>query len=285
MKRNYFTWNYFRKLLLIILGSFILALAVNNFLVPNHLLSGGFTGIAILFYYFLGWPTGISLFILNIPVFILGSKYVSPRFAVFSLLAMSLFSFFIELTKTPVIQLNDVLLAAIFGGILNGLGIGLVFQGRASFGGTDIIAIIGNKYSSLSIGSILLSANILILLVYAVSFDIKMALYTMIGMYTSSKLIDYVQEGINHRKSVIIVSDQAAALSESILRRLKRGVTFLHGEGAYTHNQKEIIYCIVKTRELPKLKDIIIEIDPKAFMSVSDTKEVLGKGFYQEGFK
>jgi len=278
-------WYYAWKTIHILLGSLIVAVSVNGLLIPHKLLSGGVTGAAILIHYFFNAPTGLVIFLINIPIFLLGAKYISKRFTILSLVGMISFSLFLSLTRTAHFPIDDLILAAIFSGILNGLGMGIVFRIRGSLGGTDIVAVIFNKFSSMSIGSILMAINALILVLSALYFNLQLALYTMISMYISTRVVDFVQEGLNHRKNVMIISDRAEEIAVRILLKLKRGVTFLHGEGAYTHSQKEIIYCIIKTLELPKLKDIVTDIDPKAFMAVTDTKEVLGRGFYIEDFK
>jgi len=278
-KKN--TW----KTIYIMLGAFIVSLSVNSLLVPHKLLSGGVTGIAILLHYFLALPTGVVVLAINVPIFALGIKYISKRFAFFSLVGTISFVFFLTLTKNISLPVNDQILAAVSGGVLNGIGMGIIFRSRGSLGGTDILAVICNRFSSVSIGSILMAANAIILLISAFYFNVQLALYTMISMYISTRVVDFVQDGLNYRKSIVIISDKPSEITEAILENLHRGVTFLHGEGAYTHQKKEIIYCIIKTMELAKLKEIVIKIDPKAFMSVSDAKEVLGKGFYIEDFK
>ena len=278
-------WRYFWKIFYIILGSLIIAVSVNGLLIPHRLLSGGVTGLAILIHYFSGISTGLIIFLINIPVFLLGNKYISKRFTLLSLIGMLSFAFFLTLTRNIVFPVEDLILVAIFGGVLNGLGAGIVFRSRGSLGGTDIIAVIFNKYSAFSIGSILMSINAIILVLSALYFNLQLALYTMITMYISTQVVDFVQEGLNHRKNVIIISDKAEEIAARILLKVRRGVTFLHGEGAYTHKQREIIYCIIKSMELPKLKEMVAELDPQAFMAVTDTKEVLGRGFYVEDFK
>lgn len=283
MKKNF--WRYFWKIFYILLGSLIIAVSVNGLLIPHRLLSGGVTGLAILIHYFSGISTGFIIFLINIPIFLLGSKYISKRFTILSLIGMLSFAFFLNLTKNVSFPVEDLILVAIFGGVLNGLGAGIVFRSRGSLGGTDIIAVIFNKYSAFSIGSILMSINAIILVLSALYFNLQLALYTMITMYISTQVVDFVQEGLNHRKNVIIISDKAEEIATRILLRVRRGVTFLHGEGAYTHKQREIIYCIIKSMELPKLKEMVAELDPQAFMAVTDTKEVLGRGFYVEDFK
>jgi len=276
---------YLGKIFQILIGSLITAVAVNGFLIPYKILSGGVTGIAILIHYFFHLSPGLLIFLLNIPIFLLGARYISKRFTSLSLIGMLSFAFFLPLTKGLVFPVQDLILAAVFGGILSGLGMGIVFRKRGSLGGTDIIAVIFNKYSSMSIGTILLSFNGVILLLSAFYFNLQLALYTMITMYVSARVVDFVQDGLNYRKNVMIISDRAEEIASRILVKLSRGVTFLHGEGAYTHRQKEIIYCIIKTMELPKLKELVTQVDPRAFMAVSDTKEVLGQGFYIEDFK
>lgn len=278
-------WRYFCKIVQILFGSLIVSISVNGLFIPHRLLSGGVTGIAMLLHYFLDFSTGLVIFLINIPIFALGFSYISRRFAILSLIGMLSFSLFLVLTRNIRIPLDDLTLVAVFGGILNGIGMGIVFRRRGSLGGTDIVAVIFNRFASFSLGSVLMAINAIILTLSAIYFNIQLALYTMIAMYISTQVIDFVQEGLNYRKSIIIISDRAEEITSRILLKLHRGVTFLHGEGAYTHRQKEIIYCIIKTMELPKLKEIVSQIDPQAFMSVTDTKEVLGRGFHIEDFK
>ncbi|NPV27461.1 MAG: YitT family protein [Firmicutes bacterium] len=277
-------WQQTRRTLGILLGSFIISLAINGLFIPHHLLSGGVMGVALILNYLFGISTSLSILLLNLPIFLLGLKYVNRHFILLSLVGMLSLSVFLSLTSIWVFPVQDVLLAAIFGGALSGLGSGLVFNNRGSLGGTDIIAVVVNKYYSYSVGGVLLATNVLVILASAYLVDLQLALYTIISMYTSAGMVDLVQEGLNRRKTVFIISDQSTAIANAILTQLNRGVTYLQGEGAYSHSQKQILYCVVTTLQLARLKEIVREIDPQAFMSVTDTREVLGKGFHHRDF-
>lgn len=277
-------WQQTRRILGILLGSFLISLAINGLFIPHHLLSGGVMGVALILNYLFGISTSLSILLLNLPIFLLGLKYVNRHFILLSLVGMLSLSVFLSLTSIWVFPVQDVLLAAIFGGALSGLGSGLVFNNRGSLGGTDIIAVVVNKYYSYSVGGVLLATNVLIILASAYLVDLQLALYTIISMYASAGMVDLVQEGLNRRKTVFIISDQSTAIANAILTQLNRGVTYLQGEGAYSHSQKQILYCVVTTLQLARLKEIVREIDPQAFMSVTDTREVLGKGFHHRDF-
>jgi uncharacterized membrane-anchored protein YitT (DUF2179 family) len=268
-----------RRLPFIFLGTFISAVTVNALLIPHKLLSGGITGLGIILFYLFSLPISITVFVLNIPLFILGYKYISPRFMYLSIIGMAAFSVFLELTKGIVLPVGNPIIAAVFGGLATGVGAGIVLKNRASMGGADIISVLFNKYFSLDIGWVNMAVNAIVLALGAVVISIELALLTMISMFVASKAIDAIQEGFNHGKMVIIVSNKSEQLAHEIMTKLNRGVTFIKGEGAYIKGEKQLIYCIVKTLELARLKDIVHAIDKGAFMSVSDTKEVMGTGF------
>lgn len=282
MKKN---WSTINQILGILLGSLLISLAINGLFIPHHLLSGGVMGVALIFHYLFNLETGLSILLLNIPIFLFGLKYVNRHFVILSLVGMLSLSFFLPLTTSFVVPVQDVILAAIFGGALSGLGSGLIFNNRGSAGGTDIIAVVVHKYYSYSVGGVLLTANVLVILASAYLVDLQLALYTIISMYASAGVVDLVQEGLNRRKTVFIISDKAPTIADAVLTQLNRGVTFLQGEGAYSHTAKQIVYCVVTTMQLARLKEIVRNIDPQAFMSVTDTREVLGKGFHHREFE
>lgn len=268
-----------KRVVYILLGSFIHACGINALLVPHSLLSGGLTGIAMLIEYFLGFPTSITVILLNVPLFIVGYRMISKRFVYLSMLGLFSMSFFLALTKNWDMQVKDPIIAAIYGGLLLGIGSGIIIKNRGSLGGLDIIAVIVNKHFSIGIGAITTLFNLLVLGAAAFMFDIELAMYTMIAIFISSKAIDTLQEGFNHKKTVIIISDHSEAISQQLMHRVGRGVTFLDGEGAYTHTRKKLIYVVVRIMQLARVKDIVRSIDENAFMSIIDTKEVEGKGF------
>lgn len=278
-------FRYIIMIIMIITGSAISAIAFNVFIMPNKLLSGGVSGISLILNYLFNWNTGLLIFIFNIPIFILGYKYVDREFIILSLIGTASLSFFIEAFSFLRGSLSgqDVLLSCIYGGVINGLGIGIVLRNRASQGGIDIIGVIIKKYFSMNIGTTSLIINTFIVIVSSFITNIHLAMYTLISMYVSSTVVDKVQQGFDRRKSVMIITNNEKLVADQIIKKLVRGVTYLEGEGAYTGNKKRVIYCIVSTNQLAKLKQIVREEDPAAFITVSDTAEVMGQGFSTRG--
>ena len=270
-----------RKLFFIVLGNFFCSIAFNVFFIPNKLLSGGVGGLAILIQYLTNIPTGISVLLLNIPIFIIGSKMVDREFALFGFISMFVFSSLLTITKGMgrYFIIDDILLAAIFGGVFNGVGMGLMFRNGASQGGFDIIAALLKKKYNLNIGTGLMTVNTVIVSFSSLLFGYKSAMYTLMAMYVGYKILDKVQIGFNVKKNIIIVSDKPEELAQVIIKEMHRGVTFLEGAGGYTNENKKVIYCIVTSRETAKLKNVVDEIDSNAFFIINDVVEVRGRGF------
>ncbi|NLW39332.1 MAG: YitT family protein [Tissierellia bacterium] len=273
------------KILFIIIGNLFCSIAFNVFFIPNRLLSGGVGGLGIIIQYLTGIPTGISVFFLNIPIFLLGSKLIDREFTIYAFISMLIYSSILTITRKlgSYFVVDDIILAAVFGGIFNGIGMGLMFRNRTSQGGFDIIAAILKKKYNINISSGLMAANTIIVSLSSFLFGYKSAMYTLIAMYIGYAVVDKVQLGLNVKKNVIIVSEKADLVAEAILNQLNRGVTFLEGMGGYTHEDKKVIYCIVTSRETAKLKEIVEEIDPMAFFTINDVVEVRGKGFKNVG--
>jgi len=273
------------KLIVIVVGNFLCSIAFNVFFIPNKLLSGGVGGISIIIQYLTGIPAGISVFILNIPIFIIGSKLVDREFAFFGFISMLAYSSILTFTTNlgNYFVVDDILLASIFGGVINGIGMGLMFRNRLNQGGFDIVAAILKKKLNINIGSGLLMANTVIVSLSGLLFGYKSAMYTLIAMYVGYTVLDKVQTGFNIKKNVVIVSEKPDEVADIILKEIHRGVTFLHGTGGYTQENKKVIYCIVMSRETAKLKEIVEKIDPNAFFIVNDVVEVRGKGFKNVG--
>ena len=274
-----------RKLLFIVLGNFLCSIAFNVFFIPSKLLSGGVGGLGILIQYLTDVPAGISVFMINIPIFIIGSKMVDREFAIYGFISMFVFSSLLTITSGigTYIVVDDILLASIFGGIFNGIGMGLMFRNRVSQGGFDIVATILRKKYNVNIGTALMAVNTVIISFSSLLFGYKSAMYTLIAMYVGYRVLDKVQTGFNVKKNVVIVSDKSEKLANAIIKRLHRGVTFLEGIGGYTNEDKKVIYCIVTSRETAKLKSIVDEIDPNAFLTINDVVEVKGRGFQNVG--
>jgi uncharacterized membrane-anchored protein YitT (DUF2179 family) len=272
--------NTIFRIAYILIGSFIYSIAINALFIPHHLLSGGLTGVAMMLNYLFRIPIGLSVAILNIPLFFGSYKYIGKRFTWLSILGILSSSLFLFLTDSWKIPVENSMVAAIFGGLISGIGTGIVIKNRGSLGGTDIISIIVNKYFSFNIGGVGMAINAVILGISAFLFNVEMAMLTLVAIFVSNKAIDSIQEGFNHRKTVIIVSDHYQEIADELLKKVKRGITFIDGEGAYTKKGKKLIYMVVRVMELSRIKDIVRRKDPGAFLSIIDTREVEGKGFY-----
>ena len=278
VKRFLPTRSLLMNLGLLTAGSFILAFGVHAILVPQQLLSGGALGISLIFHYlFPHLGVGLLYLLANIPFALLGWFSVSRRFMYYTAFGVAVFSFAASvIPSTELFNIDNQILAAILAGIICGIGIGIILRSAGSGGGLDILAIYLNKKWELRLGWTYVLFNSLILIGGAIIFSLEMALYTLIYIFTMGKVIDAVITGFNQRKQILIVSDQPDLLAQEILKHLNRGVTFLEGEGAYTHKSKRIIFSIVSLTELARMKDMIFEIDPHAFVVINDTLEVLG---------
>lgn len=274
-----------RKLIFIVLGNFLCSVAFNVFFIPSKLLSGGVGGLGILIQYLTEIPTGISVFVLNIPIFIIGIKLIDREFAIYGFISMFVFSSLLTITSGlgRYIVVDDILLVSIFGGVFNGIGMGLMFRNRVSQGGFDIVAAVLRKKYNINIGTALMAVNTVIISLSALLFGYKSAMYTLIALYIGYKVLDKVQTGFNVKKNIVIVSEKHEELANAIIEKLNRGVTFLEGVGGYTHEDKKVIYCIVTSRETAKLKNIVDEIDPNAFLTINEVVEVKGRGFQNVG--
>lgn len=280
-KRN----EIIKKLFFVFLGNLFCAVAFNAFFIPSNLLSGGVGGVAILTQYLTDIPSGIAVFVINIPLFIVGFKKIDRNFLFYAFISMIVLSSLLTLTKDigDIFHIDDILLSAVFGGIFNGVGMGLMFRHRTCQGGLDIIAIIlKNKYN-INIGTGLMAVNTVIISLSSILLGYKSAMYTLISMYIGYQVLDKVQFGINIKKNVIIVSDKEDELADAIIADINRGVTFLDGMGAYTREKKRVLFCIMTSSEIAMLKVIIDEIDPSAFLTINDVVEVKGKGFKEVG--
>jgi uncharacterized membrane-anchored protein YitT (DUF2179 family) len=266
-------------LLMILLGSFIFSIGINTFAIANHLAEGGFTGIAILVHYVFGWSTGYTILLLNIPLFFIGYRILGRKTMIYTIIGILATTLFLEYTKDWQRPLNDLLLAALYTGLLVGTGLGLIFRAGGTTGGVDIIARLCQKYFGLSIGQVILVADLLVITasIFIVGIDIMM--YTLVSVFVGSRVIDFVVEGLTISKSVTIISNSAEEMANIITTQLERGVTIYSGKGAYTGDPKQILYVIVSPRQVPKLKQIISKVDPKAFVIVHDVREVIGEGF------
>lgn len=270
------------NLLFTTIGVFITSIGINMFLVNAHLLSGGLSGIALILQYTLKFPAGVSFLVMNIPLLLLSYKIMGKRFTIMTMIGTILFSVAIDIT-TPfqsILKLHDNILLCVYGGVLNGLGAGLVLSNYGSTGGLDIVAaIIKKKHQNFEFGTSSFIINMIIVIVGAFFFGIYSALYTLFSIYISSFVVDKVLKGFNRQKLVMIITNEEKKISDNIMYNLKRGVTFLYGEGAYTSKKKMVIYCVVGLNQLPLLKQVVKQTDEASFISVIDISEVHGEGF------
>ena len=268
----------------ITLGCFIASASINLFLVPSHLLTGGATGIAIIVYYLTGLPIGLQTLLYNIPILIASWKTMGREYTIDVVIGTVIFSVALDLLKflNVYAPLSDSMLSAIFGGVFNGIGYGIVFRMNGSTGGFDVIGAIVKKYWSLSMGGAIFAFNCIIMCIAAFLFGIAPAMFTLICMFVNATVTDRVVAGFNHRKAVLIVSDQAQAIAKSIME-FGRGVTFLHGQGAFTGKERNVVFVVVKLTQLSKIKLITHTVDPHAFMIVMSANEVMGRGFSEPG--
>lgn len=263
----------------VIVGAAVIAFGFNVFLFPNQVASGGVSGISTILYGLFGWNAGLVQYAFNIPLFIAGVLILGKKFGVKSLVGTLALPFFVILTDHVDAWTMNPLLGAIFGGITVGFGIGLVFKGNASTGGTDLLAQIITKFTGLTLGTSVLLIDGVIAVSAALVFDIEKGLYALIGLYVTTKTIDIVQLGFSQSKMVYIITNQEAAIRDAIYAEIDRGVTKLPAIGGYTGEERPVLMVVVYQTEFTKLKQILKTIDPTAFVIVSDAYEVLGEGF------
>jgi uncharacterized membrane-anchored protein YitT (DUF2179 family) len=266
-------WNLF----LIAIGSCLSALAVNGVLIPQKFLSAGFTGVALgINYLFPSSSVAWLYFLLNVPLFALGWKFVGRRFFLYSLAGMVIYTCAIGWVDVS-FKVEDKILASLLAGILMGAGSGIILRSLGSAGGVDILAVILLQRFSVSLGATSLAFNGIVLFGAAVLLSVEKALYTLVYIYVTSHILNLVVTGLSQRKAVFIVSSRWKDISSKITNDLHRGVTILHGEGGFTGREEKIIYTVVTFRELSKLKQMIRKLDPETFLVVTDTLEVMGR--------
>ncbi len=264
---------------MIIIGCFIGAASYPLFLEPNHIAPGGLTGITTILNFHFGLPIGLTSLVLNIPLLIVGWRLIGAGFILRTLIATLLFSFMIDFLHLPALS-NDPLLASIFGGILLGIGLALILRGSATTGGTDLMARIVHHYQrAITIGSFLFAFDSLVIILTWIFLSASHALYAMICVFVSAKVLDQVLTGFGNDKACYIISKKYAVIEKRLMTEMERGVTRFDATGAYSGEGIKMLMCIVGRFEAPKLKNIVNEEDASAFMFITDTHETLGEGF------
>jgi len=278
-----FSWKTVLEYLLVLLGALVQAFALRLFLVPGQLVSGGISGAAQIINHFVSFPIGLMVLIGNIPLFILGWRFLGgPRFALRTAVAVGAFALFTDLLVfiiPPQGMTQDNVLNALFGGVLLGVGLGLVYRGGGTSGGSDILGRILNHRLGISISQAYLITDTIVVLAGGFAFSWENALYGMVVIYVSGLAAEMVSEGSAIFRTAIIISEKSESISNEIMAVLSRGVTVLSGRGAYTGTDKPVLYCVITRAEVNQLKQVVKDIDPRAFMVIGVTHEALGEGF------
>jgi len=264
----------------ITLGSFLIALALTVFLVPNRIAAGGVSGLATVIYYITSFPIGITMLIINIPLFLAGVKIMGKSFGVRTIYGIASLSIFTDLLQPHMTSLtDDLLLASIYGGVIGGIGLGLVFRFRGTTGGTDLIASLINYYTGISVGEGLLIADGVVVTLAGIFFNLEVALYAAVTIFITSQTIDVIQEGLNFKKGLLIISDKAEEINQMVVDDLNRSTTEFAAKGGYTGEKKRVLLCIISRSEVSEVKRAVADIDKDAFVIISNVHEVLGEGF------
>ena len=264
-----------------IVGSVLTAIGINAFYIPHHLLSSGISGISVMIFYVTGAPVGVLMLIFNIPIMIACYKYMGRQYTLLSIIGTIIFSFIVDGTAflADYNYIKDPIISTIMGSILVGLGMGVTYRYNGNSGGLDVVAAILKKFYSIEMGNVVMGINIFIIACAAYMFNLELAVLTFAGTYIAANVTNKVVIGLNQRKTAMIVTTHADEISAVLMRYIGRGATILYGQGAYTHQEKKIVYVVITLTQISKIKELIDKIDPKAFMIISDASEVVGRGF------
>jgi uncharacterized membrane-anchored protein YitT (DUF2179 family) len=267
-------WNLF----LITFGSVLCACAINGILIPNRFLAGGVSGLSLFIFYLApAVPVGISNFLLNIPLFVVGWLFVGRRFFFYSLAGMVIFSAALMIPIAP-FPIRDPLLTALTAGIISGIGSGVILKSLGSGGGLDILSVILFKRFSIRIGTTVMGFNCALMAACLFRFNLDTVLYALIYLFVTSQLVNMVVTGLNQRKAVMVMSQHWEEIAHEIMDTMQRGVTIVNGQGGYTGNELKILYSVITFQELSRFKELVRQHDPSAFVVVTETLEVMGKG-------
>ncbi|WP_077326658.1 YitT family protein [Virgibacillus siamensis] len=272
-----------KNILFILLGSAIFSFGVVHFNMQNNLGEGGFTGITLLFYFLWKWDPAISNLILNIPVFFIGWKFLGRNTFLYTIIgtgAVSIFLYVFQINPLKIDLHSDMTLAALFAGVFIGVGLGIIFRYGGTTGGVDIIARLVHKYIGWSMGKTMFLFDFVVITTSVFTIlDLVNGMYTLVAVYVGARVIDFIQEGAYSARGATIISNNNDAIAEKIIKDMDRGVTVLSGRGSFTGEKRDVLYCIVGRNEIVRLKNIINDIDPHAFVAVSSVHDVVGEGF------
>lgn len=267
---------YVRKYLYLFIGAIIAAVGLEVFLIPNHIIDGGVVGISIMLSAVTGIPFGVLLIVINLPFLFLGYKYIGKPFAIATTFSIICLSFWSNIFLPVLPVTNDFFLAAVFGGIITGTGVGLVIRNGGSFDGTEIVAIITDRKTVFSVGEIVMFINLFILSSASLIFGWDKAMYSLVAYFVISKMIDVVIKGLEETYAVMIVTSQHEEIADKLMKQMDKGVTLLHGEGGYSKEKRKILYCIVTRLEIDSLKSIVLDVDESAFITINPISDIVG---------
>ncbi|WP_110113434.1 YitT family protein [Bacillus sp. CGMCC 1.16541] len=268
-----------QEIMMIILGAFLFAFGINYFAIPNELAEGGITGVTMITYYLFSWSPGIVNFVLNGLLLAVGYKLMPKRVTVYTIIAIIFTSLFLYVTEGYHTTSDDALLGSIFAGILVGIGLGLVIRFGGTTGGSTVIAKLANQYLGWNLSRSMMLVDLLVVASASFVIGLEKTMYTVISIYISTKVLDYIIEGMDARKAVTIVSHQSNEVAQRVNKEMDRGVTVFSAHGSYTKEEKNVLYVVINKQELMQLRKIIQSIDEKAFVVIHDVKDVFGEGF------
>lgn len=272
-----------KNILFILIGSAIFSFGIVHFNMENNLSEGGFTGITLLLFFLFHWDPSYTNLILNIPLFFIGWKYLGRNVFLYTIIgtvSVSVFLWIFQRYKFDMPLKEDLMLASLFAGVFIGVGLGIIFRSGGTTGGVDIIARLSEKYIGWSIGKTMFIFDFTVItLSFIFYLDYKEAMYTLVAVFVGARVIDFIQQGAYSARGAIIISDKNDIIALRIMEELGRGATMLSGKGSFTKQKKEVLYCVVGRNEIMRLKNLIMEVDPHAFVSVSTVHEVFGEGF------
>ncbi len=283
LKSAHFSWGAARDAALIALGALLQALALRLFLIPANLASGGVSGLAQIIHHYTNWPIGVMILLGNMPLFILGWRYLGgPRFILRTALAaivVSFFTDFLTLFLLPQGLTKDLVLNALYGGLISGVGFGLVYRGQGTSGGSDILVRILSHWRNVPISQSYLLTDSLIMFMAGLAFSWENALYALVMLYVSGLAAEAVTAGSNVLRTALIITYRPDEVANRILHEMERGVTVITARGAYTGEERTVLYCVVSRAEIAQIKTLVREADPRAFMVIGQAHEALGEGF------
>jgi uncharacterized membrane-anchored protein YitT (DUF2179 family) len=271
-----------KNILFILLGAAIFAFGLVHFNMQNNLAEGGFTGITLLLYFLFGIDPSYTNLALNIPLFFIGWKLLGRHTFLYTIIGTVGVSLFLWIFQRYTIHMplkHDMTLAALFAGVFIGVGLGIIFRYGGTTGGVDIIARLVHKYKGISMGKTMFTFDAVVITLSLLYLSYREAMYTLVAVFIAARVIDFMQEGGYAAKGATIISEKSEEIANRILTEMDRGVTILKGQGSYTKRDRDVLYCVVAKNELPRLKSVIISVDPHAFVAVTDVHDVLGEGF------